>query len=187
MVERSRWEGTMAHSPAHDARFRRIYDQHFAAVQRYCLRRLPLADANDAVSEVFLVAWKKRSQIPDEPLPWLYAVAKNVVRNFSRASRRSKRVATRVQSEPIYPTPGADVQVVRKAEDDALMKALRTLSDADQEVLMLRAWEGLSASEVAHVVDCSLAAAEKRLARAMRRLGTALKATHPHAIGEEAR
>ena len=59
--------------------------------------------------------------------------------------------------------------------DDALMEALRTLSDADQEVLMLRAWEGLSASEVAHAVGCSSSAAEKRLARAMRRLEAAVK------------
>ena len=187
MVDRPTREGTMARSPAHDATFRRIYDAHFASVQRYCLRRLPLADANDAVSEVFLVAWKKRSQIPDDALPWLYAVAKNVVRNASRASRRTMRVVARAQAEPVYPVPGADIQVVRNAEDDALWNALRTLSEADQEVLMLRAWEGLSASEVARVVDCSLSAAEKRLARAMRRLATAVKATQPHAIGEEAR
>jgi RNA polymerase sigma-70 factor (ECF subfamily) len=177
----------MALSPAHDVRFRLIYDDTFAPIQKYCLRRLPLPDANDAVSEVFLVAWKKRSSIPDDALPWLYAVARNVVRNSMRSTRRWRRVVARVHAEPVYPLPGADVQVVRKAEDDALLTALHTLSDADQEVLMLRAWEDLTASQVAHVVGCSAAAAEKRLARAMGRLEGAVKGRHLHATGEKTR
>lgn len=187
MVERLAREGIMAQSPAHDARFRRIYDDNFAAIRSYCLRRLPLSDANDAVSEVFLVAWKKRTAIPDNALPWLYAVARNVVRNSMRSTRRSRRVVARALAEPVYPAPGADVQVVRNSEDEALMEALRTLSDADQEVLMLRAWEGLAASEVAAVVGCSLAAAEKRLARAMARLERTVTATQPHTTRKEAR
>lgn len=177
----------MARSPAHDVEFRRIYDENFAAIRSYCLRRLPLPDANDAVSEVFLVAWKKRSAIPDDALPWLYAVARNVVRNSLRSTRRLQRVVARAQAEPVYPAPGADVQIVRNAEDAALMEALRTLSDADQEVLMLRAWEGLTAFQVAEVVGCSLAAAEKRLARAMARLEKAVTAMQPHTTRKEAR
>lgn len=177
----------MAQSPAHDARFRRIYDENFEAIRRYCLRRLPLIDANDAVSEVFLVAWKRRDAIPDNSTAWLYGVARNVVRNITRRIRRSERLIARANAEPVYPTPESDVQVIRNAEDGALLKALGTLSASDQEVLMLRAWEGLSAADVADVVGCSVAAAEKRLARAMHRLESAVQTANPHARRKEVR
>ena len=175
----------MAQSPAHDTEFRRIYDEHFPAIRSYCLRRLPNADANDAISEVFLTAWRRREAIPDPPLPWLYGVARNVVRNARRSTRRSMRITSRLAAEPSYPEPGADVPVVRHEDDQAVLDALATLSVQDQEVLMLRAWEGLSASGIATVVGCSLAAAEKRLSRASKRLEAAMKQTSPHAIGKE--
>ena len=81
----------MGTSPTTNAKFRRIYDEHFEAVTRYCLRRLPVADVNDATAEVFLVAWSKIDRVPDggESLPWLYGVARNVVRNSVRSARRS--------------------------------------------------------------------------------------------------
>ncbi len=177
----------MAQSPIHDPEFRRIYDESFAAIRSYCIRRLSLADANDAVSEVYMVAWRKRSSIPRESLPWLYGVARNVVRNTQRSARRSLRTSARAQAEPVYPGPGADVVVVRNADDDALVRALESLRNADQEVLRLRAWEGLSAPQIAQVVGCSPAAAEKRLSRAMKRLEAAVLPSQGslHAAGKE--
>jgi len=58
-------------SPSNEAKFRRIFDAHVSVVHRYCLRRLSVADANDAVSEVFLVAWRRIEEIPEgeETLP----------------------------------------------------------------------------------------------------------------------
>lgn len=174
----------MAQSPASDARFRRTYDEHFAAVRSYCLRRLPVADANDAVSEVFLVAWRKVEQIPRdrESLPWLLAVARNVVRNAHRARRRATRLEARANAEPAYPQPGPEVQVVRRAADAELNDALERLPENDREVLRLRAWEGLTAPQIATVIGASRAATEKRLSRAMRRLETELTRHRPHAM-----
>ncbi|NNF10835.1 MAG: RNA polymerase subunit sigma-24, partial [Acidimicrobiia bacterium] len=84
----------MEESPSTSLRFKRLYDEHFDAVQSYCLRRLPVADANDAVSEVFLVAWRKIEAVPtgEESLPWLFGVARNAVRNSGRSHRRSARL-----------------------------------------------------------------------------------------------
>ena len=147
----------MEESPSTDVRFNRIYGEHLAAVQSYCLRRLPVADANDAVSDVFFVAWRKIESVPmgEETLPWLYGVARDAVRNSGRSTRRHDG-----------------------------------LRPNDREVLRLRAWEGLSASQIAGVLDLSLDAAEKRLARAMKRLETAVGntseksslVTRPHVI-----
>src|SRR5665648_436363 len=40
-------------------------------VLAYATRRCP-GDADDIVAEVFATAWKYRSNVPAEPLPWLY-------------------------------------------------------------------------------------------------------------------
>ena len=89
-----------------DAEFRRIFDMTSHDVRRFCIRRLPPTDVNDAVSEVYLVAWRRAEKIPagDEALLWLYAVARNVVRSIERRNRRSLRLVARASREPTEPS-----------------------------------------------------------------------------------
>lgn len=167
----------MGTDPAVDAAFREMYHATFDDVRRFCLRRLPVSDVNDAVSEVYLVAWQKVEAIPQGPeaLPWLYGVARNVVRHAERASRRRLRLAAKAVREPTGTVPDLEVQVVRRSEDEELAAAIEGLSGSDREVIRLRAWEGLTAPEIADALGCSVAAAEKRIARAFGRLEKALR------------
>lgn len=175
----------MDQTPANDTEFRRIFDENFRDVRSYCLRRLPVVDANDAVSDVFLVAWRRRRDAPTDVRPWLFGIARNVVRNKARSTIRMGRLSSRAQAEPVYPDPGPEVQVVRNAEDDALLAAVASLPDKYAEVVRLWAWEWLTAPEIAAVLGCSVAAAEKRLTRALQRLRQTLQIENPHAIGKE--
>lgn len=153
-----------------------MYGDHFDAVQSYCLRRLPIAAANDAVSEVFLVAWRRIDSVPegDEALPWLFGVARNAVRNSGRSIRRNARLVAKLGAVREAPVAGPETQVVRRSESQRILDALDRLRPADREVLRLRAWEDLSAAQIAEVIGVSTHAAEKRLARAMKRLETAV-------------
>ena len=178
------WE-TMAMPLATETEFRRLFDEHFVEVRSYCLRRLPVADANDAVSEVFFVAWRRRDVAPADVRPWLFAIARNVVRNTSRSFVRASRLIERVRVEPVRPPLGPEVQVVRNAEDEALLVAVQSLPDKYAEVLRLWAWEWLTAPQIAAVVGCSVSAAEKRLTRALTRMRETLAEDYPHAIGRE--
>jgi len=63
----------------------------------------------------------------------------------------------------------------------AALRALSALSPADREVLMLRAWDGLSTREAAEVLGCSTAALAIRLHRARRRLARAFELERPEA------
>jgi RNA polymerase sigma-70 factor (ECF subfamily) len=69
------------------------------------------------------------------------------------------------------------MQVVRRSESRRVLNALDGLRPADREVLRLRAWEGLSATQIAAVLGLSPHAAEKRLTRAMKRLKSAYAKT----------
>ena len=160
----------MPETPATDEAFRAIFDATLDDVRRYCIRRLPPSDVNDAVSEVYLVLWRKLDEAPGgvEALPWLYGVARNVVRNIERSNRRTIRLQARLAREPS--DAANEIPLIRQPDDATLAAAYAELSAADREVIKLRAWEGLSAPAIADVLGCSVAAAEKRIGRAMNRL-----------------
>jgi RNA polymerase sigma-70 factor (ECF subfamily) len=63
-----------------------------------------------------------------------------------------------------------EVLIVRREEDREMLDALSRLKESDQEVLRLTAWEELTASEIAAVLNITISAAEKRIQRALQRL-----------------
>jgi len=154
-------------------RFRVIYTDTYPAVQRYCRRRLPDSQAEDVLSETFTVAWSRLDDVPvgDSALPWLYAVARNVVRNQYRRTERSGALTERlvdhleqVPNDPGSP-PGLDGD-----ERRALAEALESLKEADRELIRLTVWEELPHSAIAIVLGCSENAVTVRLHRARGRL-----------------
>lgn len=156
-------------------RFERVYAEHFDAVLRYCLRRTTREDALDAAAETFTVAWRRREAVPWEaPLPWLYGVAHRVLANQWRSWFRQGRVSSRLRAVAVSPDPGPEVQVVRPAEDERVLRALAALRPEDREVIRLAAWEDLSREEVARALGCSANAVSKRLNRALDRLAVVL-------------
>jgi RNA polymerase sigma factor (sigma-70 family) len=179
----------MKQHTTNEAEFRAMYDLCFDSVARYCLRRLPEHSAQDAVSDVFLTAWRRFDSIPpgDQSLPWLYGVAKNVVRNIDRSGRRSMRLSAKVKAQATYPEPSPDVQVVRNEQDNELVATLKTLKPDDQEILKLRAYEGLSVKQISIAVGCSEEAAKKRVSRALVRLRKAAAIEMPVPSGANPR
>ena len=163
----------MNQSPSQDARFQRMFTSHRDAVWVYCYRRLPRDDVQDAVAEVFLVAWRRIDQAPqgDETLPWLYGVARNVVRNFHRSLVRRQRLRVKAGAFPQADDPTPEMQVIRRSEDQELLSAVDRLKPLEQELLRLRTWEELSLDEIASVVGLSTRSVESRLARVRKKLG----------------
>jgi DNA-directed RNA polymerase specialized sigma24 family protein len=91
----------MTPSPSRLARFETLFTEHQRAVLAYAMRRTPtLADAEDAVAETFAIAWRKIDAVPaDEPLPWLYAVARRVLANHRRGLGRRERLAALLRND----------------------------------------------------------------------------------------
>ncbi len=167
----------MASDAANRTRLRHLFDEHYEAISRYCHRRLASEDANDAAAAVFSVAWRRISDVPagDAALPWLYTVARYQVSEMRRSARRLANLRTKLNGQARHPEPGPEAVIVRNAEQAALLAALSTLRDSDQEVLRLRAYERLSLPEIAAVLECTVEAAKKRSARAAKRLERAAR------------
>jgi RNA polymerase sigma-70 factor (ECF subfamily) len=159
-------------------RFEQIYEEHREAVRAFVRRRAPESVVDDVVSETFLVCWRKLDRIPDEPLPWLYAVARKTLANHRRSLARDQRVGVA--------DPPSDVAEPEPVGDGLLAAAFAALSERDREVLRLIAWEGLSLSQAAVVLGCSAVACRVRYHRAKTRLARRLEATEafrPHLKG----
>jgi RNA polymerase sigma-70 factor (ECF subfamily) len=160
------------------ADFTQLFEATYRPLVAYARRRTPgPSDADDLVAEVYATAWRRRHEIrPDvSPLPWLYAVAGNLLRNSRRAEGRRLRLVDRLQNEPASAGPLAADPAERPGAD--LRAALAELSFDDQELLRLIAWEGLTHAEVGQVLDCTANAVAIRAHRARQRLADQLKTT----------
>src|SRR6201991_2001869 len=93
----------MARASGGRERFVSLYEAHGGAVLAYARRRVAADEAEDVLAETFLVVWRRRREVPPDALPWLYAVAGNVVRNRRRAERRRAALHARMATEPPPP------------------------------------------------------------------------------------
>jgi RNA polymerase sigma factor (sigma-70 family) len=155
-----------------EARFRALFDTAYAPLCRYARHRgMAGADAEDLVAQTLEIAWRRIEDVPvADPLPWLFAVARNLWRNQVRLARRRSEILARFRASP----PAAAGDDPAGLEPGLLRAAMASLSEGDQEVLRLVAWDGLTPAEVAIVLDCSAVAARSRLHRARARLAARL-------------
>jgi RNA polymerase sigma-70 factor (ECF subfamily) len=161
-------------------RFEAAFDAHHAHVLAFALRRVDgRATAEDVVSETFAVVWQKRDLIPEEPLGWIYAIARRVIANQRRSEGRRGRLRERISSEVAI--AGEQDSAAMIDQRSAIATAFASLSQTDQEILRLIAWDEVSAAEGAQVLDCTPAAFRVRLHRARRALRHALD----HAAGTQ--
>jgi RNA polymerase sigma-70 factor, ECF subfamily len=155
----------------HMDRYRSVYASEFESLLAYALRRVEQPeDAADVVAETFLVAWRRRADMPPgaEARLWLYGVARRVLANHHRAGVRRERLGERLRHEikaAVWADPGSEVPARL-----AVRAALARLGELDREVLMLTVWEGLEPREVAAVLRVSPGAVRTRLKRARARL-----------------
>ena len=155
-------------------RFEALFREHYPAVRAYALRRSDADAAQDAVSETFLVAWRRLESVPEDPLPWLYGVARRVLANQRRSANRRRALEERLAAAE--PARGGTDPAERVGEVEAVAQALAQLRPDDREALMLSAWEGLDNTRAARASGCSRPAFGVRLHRARRRLAQALDA-----------
>ena len=152
-------------------RFEELAGEVVEPLRRFLARRTDSATADDVLAETLLVCWRRLDDVPDEPLPWTYGVARLCLANAERGRRRQERVAAKVAAvdPPAATVPGPGER------DDAVLEALAALPDRDAELLRLWAWEQLSPTEIATALEITTNAASIRLHRARQKLGEELR------------
>lgn len=161
-----------AHNPdplaSEAARFNRLWVDYADRVLAYALRHTDRDDAQEVVSETFLIAWRRLASVPGDPLPWLLVVARNTLANQRRSGyRRAALSAELSRLTGLAAAPSAGDLVTERSE---VLAALAALSPKEREALLLVAWDGLAPAAAAQVAGCTVSAFNVRLFRARRRL-----------------
>ncbi len=150
-----------------------LFDQYYPALVRMLYRRTGDRDrAEDLAQETFARAV---SSPPDNPRPWLFAVALNLVREEGRRTVTRGRRLELLRAEQDRPAAGPDTEVVRNEDAARVRAALAELNERDREALLLKA-EGFNYEEIATTLGLAKGAVGTTLARARRRLVEAYRA-----------
>lgn len=149
----------------HSADFERCYAAHYQQIAAYVRRRVPERDADDVVAQVFATAWRRFDEVPPAPQDrlWLFAVARNVVADHDRSSRRRSRLWFRLAQNAVT---AATAPGLPDPRCEPVLAAMNALRPADREALRLVLWDELTHAEAAAVLGCSANAFELRYRRA---------------------
>lgn len=165
--------------------------QHRVELTAFCYRMLASpADADDAVQETLVRAWKSLDGFEGRASPrtWLHRIATNVCLDMlARSKRRGRPIEVGDAGRPVLPMPepwsaeswvvpvpdamvidarAPDVMAQRQSVRLALVAALQHLPPKQRAVLLLREVVGLSAEECAAMLDTTVASVNSALQRA---------------------
>jgi RNA polymerase sigma factor (sigma-70 family) len=157
--------------------FEGIYNAHADRVHGFAFRRTGSWDlADEITSQVFLEAWRRRTEVDLQPddviLPWLLGVAANLMRNAGRKEQRYQAFLSTQGLQPSVPDFADDVAgaLDSRRELDLLRLALDHLGDDDRDLLLLCVADGLTPGEVATALGMPAGTVRSRLSRARARL-----------------
>jgi RNA polymerase sigma factor (sigma-70 family) len=156
------------HSSVHRS-FASVAERHLDDVYRYLLYvTANPATAEDLTSETFeraLGRWSRFDPNRGSPRTWLCQLARSAALDHFRAEERRRRRELRVAETD----RGAEIELPDEY-GPVLRQALRTLSGAEREVIVLRIVLELDTQESARILGISPSACTTRLNRALEKL-----------------
>lgn len=162
-------------------------EQYRVGLTGYCYRMLGAGlEAEDAVQETFVRAWRKQHQRQGSLKSWLYAIATNVCIDMLRSAQRrviamdvadpsdagtpfGERLPETAWAQPIPDhrvMDPANVVAERETVRMAFVATLQLLPPKQRAVLILREVLAWKADEVAELLDTSVASVNSALQRA---------------------
>jgi RNA polymerase sigma-70 factor (ECF subfamily) len=159
--------------------FATLTERHRRELHVHCYRMLAsFEEAEDAVQETFLRAWRGRATFEGGPLfrAWLYRIATNVCLDMlRRGSRRLPELRSFAEIPWLQPYPDRlldeaeqpdTVAIDRETIELTFLAALQLLPPRQRAALIVRDVLGWPADETASLLDTSVAAANSALQRA---------------------
>lgn len=148
-----------------------LYHRYANSVGSYFAWRFGHSSAEDLASETFLRSLNnlQRFDVRRSWKAWLFGIARHVASEYSR--QRAHEAMTGDGERPLVDHSARLEDMVISAERVVFARSLvATLPSADQQLLALRFWNGMSYREIAAVVGASEGATRVRVHRALRRL-----------------
>ncbi|MBP3698069.1 MAG: sigma-70 family RNA polymerase sigma factor, partial [Oscillospiraceae bacterium] len=133
-------------------------------------------DADEAAQEAFVAAWRALPNFRGDAKfsTWLYRLTTNAAIDVMRREKRHQTVGEGEMVDLADDADSPQERVERTEQQEAVQKALATLSEEYREVLLLRYMEELDYAEIAEVLQLPSGTVKSRINRAKAALKTAL-------------
>lgn len=156
--------------------FCRLYSLYSARLYRYAFYRLGNeTDAEDAVSECVLAAWKQISQLrePDAFTAWIFRILSGCCGRLIRQQiRQRKQTEEQTQQQMVQAGAGTGPSGPDSDNDTwlILQEALEQLPDREREIVLLSAVGGLTSAEIAEMTDLTAGSVRSALSRSLKKV-----------------
>ena len=157
--------------------FGALVEQYRDNVYRLAYRMCGNAyDADEAAQEAFVAAWRALPNFRGDAKfsTWLYRLTTNAAIDVMRREKRHQTVGDGEMVDVADDADSPQETVERTEQQEAVQKALATLSEEYREVLLLRYMEELDYAEIAEVLQLPSGTVKSRINRAKAALKTAL-------------
>ena len=157
--------------------FGELVEQYRDNVYRLAYRMCGNAyDADEAAQEAFVAAWRALPNFRGDAKfsTWLYRLTTNAAIDVMRREKRHQTVGDGEMMELADDADSPQETVERTEQQEAVQKALATLSEEYREVLLLRYMEELDYAEIAEVLQLPSGTVKSRINRAKAALKAAL-------------
>jgi RNA polymerase sigma-70 factor (ECF subfamily) len=160
-----------------------LYLRYGDELYRWFRSRVPESDASELAAELFaqvaLSLRRFRDEAGGSAAPWLYGIAKNLVRRYHERGRietdARRRLGMPVRAYDLD-LDSIDDRLSAEAAEPGLASALDMLPPGQREALELRVIEERPYEEIASTLGCTETAARIRVMRALGKLSRLLGA-----------
>lgn len=147
--------------------FCKLYGLYKDKLYRYALYRLGNpSDAEDAVSECVLSAWKGVSSLRSDTAfgSWIFRILNNTCAGMIRDAVKAREGIEAAGRSAVY-HPEGDTQT-----NVELAEALSILSEEEKEIVLLSVVSGLTSSEISEITGLKPGSVRSRLSRSLARM-----------------
>jgi RNA polymerase sigma-70 factor, ECF subfamily len=141
--------------------FGRLYGLYAPLVHGILLARVPRAEVDDLVQDIFLHAFRKLNTLRDKAAfgPWIAMIARNRAVDFYRRTRETVELTDDLRDSNTSDSRATEI-----------LELIRSLPDAYRETLVLRLVEGMTGPEIAERTGLTPASVRVNLHRGMKLL-----------------
>jgi len=157
------------------AAFGRLYDRYARLVHGVLLARVPREAVDDLVQDVFITALRRLSTLRETASfgAWLATIARNRAHDYHRRAAPEDQLMGEESGQDIHlATSRGD----HEGQAHAILEAIRSLSEAYRETLILRLVEGMTGPEIAARTGMTHGSVRVNLHRGMQQLRAKLSA-----------
>lgn len=177
-----------------DERFVHLVTPHVLSMLQTSASLIGSTDAEDAVQEALLRAWRSLATLRNEHAlqSWLLRITINVCRDWQRVelgNPAQKATSSLMDSADELPDTASvnEAGSVAHAQRIDLQRAMQYLQIDLQTIVRLRYFAGLNASEIGQALDMPASTVRTQLARALAQLRQVLEQPDSFNTNQEAR